>query len=250
MIEAAERAGVRLYVAENEPYTPRARMLRDLVRSGEPIGEVTFASLTLGHRMPTFAYPGRRAWLGQPELGGSGTWLLHGVHYVAHLRYVLGEVATVYMGEHKASSFQRRDVEGTMHGLLTLESGVPVAVAVSSETRVPEALRGYVIHGERGSLRATWERCEVFLSGSGGGAGGAGRSGGTGGADRTILEYPEERPSAYALELEAFADYVAGASEGPTTGRSERRSLAVVQAGYESARCGLPVRLRERFGPL
>jgi hypothetical protein len=35
---------------------------------------------------------------------------------------------------------------------------------------------------------------------------------------------------------------------GPTTAESERRSLAVVQAGYESAACGQSVHLRERFG--
>ena len=38
--------------------------------------------------------------------------------------------------------------------------------------------------------------------------------------------------------------------EWPTSGRSERRSLAIVQAGYESARCGEVIALRERFGEL
>lgn len=51
-------------------------------------------------------------------------------------------------------------------------------------------------------------------------------------------------------ELDAFAEYVAGTGGALTDGRSERRTLAVVQAGYESARTGLPVSLRQRFGAL
>jgi hypothetical protein len=42
---------------------------------------------------------------------------------------------------------------------------------------------------------------------------------------------------------------VAGA-EGPTTGVVERRSLAVVEAGYESMARGEPIDLEQRFGAL
>lgn len=60
--------------------------------------------------------------------------------------------------------------------------------------------------------------------------------------------YPEQALSDYAQEMEAFADAVAGESSGLTDASSERRTLAVVQAGYESARSGKPVNLAERFG--
>ena len=50
--------------------------------------------------------------------------------------------------------------------------------------------------------------------------------------------------------MEAFADYVAGVAVGPTTAHSKRRSLAIVQAGYESAETGRPINLRDRFGEL
>ena len=52
------------------------------------------------------------------------------------------------------------------------------------------------------------------------------------------------------LELAAFADCVADESVGPTTAESERRTLAIVQAGYESIEHGQAVNLRERFGQL
>ena len=47
-----------------------------------------------------------------------------------------------------------------------------------------------------------------------------------------------------------YADYVAGTAVGPTTAASERRSLAIVQAGYESAQNEEPINLKVRFGEL
>jgi len=234
MLEAAQANGVKLYVAESATYSPMARHLRELVRTGQHIGELVAASVTAGFRGPDYGYPGRRAWLSTPELGGTGTWMLHGIHTMAQLRYVLGEVSSVYMREHKASSFQRRDVEATMSGALTLESGVCVSVVQTPEVKLHGDLGGYVLHGDRGSLRATPEGYRVF---------GEEESDGE-------MGYPAEELSAFARELEAFADCVAGSSEGPTTGESERRTLAIVQAGYESAASGQPVDIRERFGEL
>ena len=234
MLDAAHANGVKLYVAESATYSPMAQHLRQLVRTGQHIGELVTASVTAGFRGPAYGYPGRRAWLSTPELGGTGTWMLHGIHTMAQLRYVLGEVRSVFLQEHKASSYQRQDVEATMSGTLTLESGVAVSVVQTSEVKLHGDLGGYVLHGDRGSLRATSDGYRVF---------GDEESG-------TELSYPQEELSSFAQELEAFADYVAGSAEGPTTGRSERRTLAIVQAGYESAASGQPVDLRERFGEL
>lgn len=238
MIGSARARNVKLYVAENEAYTPMAKFLRGIVRSGKTIGELTFASVVRGgHRRP-YGYPGRRAWLSTPEFGGTGTWMLHGIHSMAQLRFVLGEVETVYMREHHVRSWERTDLEGTMSGLLTMQSGIQVWVVQTCETHLPRDLRGYVIHGEAGSIHASLHGCRVFAKGVG--------------SDREplLISYPEDALSSYAQEIEAFADHVAGLSVGPTTGESERRSLAIVQAGYESARSGQPVRLRARFGPL
>ena len=237
MIRAADEAGVKLYAAENLPYTPMSQFLREIVQTGNYIGEVVSASFSGGFRaQPAYAYPGRRAWLSAPELGGTGTWMLHGIHSMAQLRFILGEVETIYMREHHAGSFARSDVEGTMHGLLTMEGGFGVSVTQTCEVRLRGTLGGYVIHGDRGSIRATQEGCEVFGEGVEAGP--------------HHLDYPELALSDYALEMAAFADYIETGESGPTSARSERRSLAVVQAGYESAQSGQPVYLRTRFGEL
>ena len=237
MIRAAETAGVRLYVAENLTYAPMSRFLREQVQSGRYIGEVITASVVDGFRGVPFGYPGRRAWLARPDMGGTGTWMLHGIHRMAQMRYVLGEVEAVYMKEHHAGSFGRDDIEGTMTGLLSMENGFQVAVVQTCEIRLKKGQRRrYVIHGDRGSILATEAGCEVFSEELG--------------KEPLHLSYPKGALSDYALEMEAFADYVTDGIEGPTTARSERRSLAIVQAGYESARDGQPVDLETRFGKL
>ncbi len=235
MIDAADEHGVKLFVAENMPYEAQSRLLRDEVQTGRNIGEITSASVAAGFRAgDSYGYPGRRAWLAEPHLGGTGSWMLHGIHTMAGLRHVLGEVDTVYMREHRAVGFPRNDLEGTMSGLFTLESGVNVSVVQSAETRFRGGIGGYIIHGERGTIRASGEGWELLADGQ----------------DPGIRPYPAEPLSGYALEYEAFADYVSGEAEGPTTGRSERRTLAIIEAGYESARTGLPVTLKDRFGEL
>ncbi|MBT5535911.1 Gfo/Idh/MocA family oxidoreductase, partial [Candidatus Poribacteria bacterium] len=234
MIDAAEANDVKLYVAASVTYSAESKFLREAVRSGDLIGDVTGASLSRGFRAPEFGYPGRRAWLTRPEDGGTGTWMLHGIHNIAQLRYIFGEVRTVYMREHATASFRRPDIEATMAGLLTMRTGVNISVHQTCETRLPRAMDGYCIYGEHGVLRASSAGCEFIPED---------------GAPQPV-EYEPEPLSEFAQEIQAFGDYVAGASVGPTTGYSERRTLAIVQAGYESARTGAPVELDERFGPI
>ena len=121
-----------------------------------------------------------------------------------------------------------------MSGLFTMAAGYQLAILQTAEVSMKAPLGGCVIHGDEGSIRAGSEGYEVHR----------------GEGEVQTISYPEEALSSYAAEFEAFADHVAGTAEGPTTGVGERRSLAVVEAGYESAISGKPVNLVERFGDL
>ena len=73
---------------------------------------MTSASVSGGFRARgEYGYPGRRAWLAEPDQGGTGIWMLNGIHTVAGLRRVFGDVGTIYMQEHKNLSFPRNDLE-------------------------------------------------------------------------------------------------------------------------------------------
>ena len=235
MIDAADAAGVTLYVAENHIYEARVEELRSIVQSGRHVGELTFAACLSGYRAPSPAYAGRRAWLTDPAAGGTGTWTLQGIHTVAALRHVLGEVVSVYLLDHRVSSFERPDIEATMSGVVELESGVVVWLVQTTETHLKPRLTGFRLYGDAGVVIGRDDSYDVYV--------GDPREG-----DQPVTyAYPRQTRSAYALELEAFAETVAGGRAGPTTGRSERRSLAIIEAGLESARTRRPVDLRSSY---
>jgi predicted dehydrogenase len=235
MIGAAEASGVTLFVAEHEPYEVRYTTLREIVSSGKYLGELTFAACIAGHQAQNPAYPGRRAWLAQPEAGGTGVWALLGVHAVAALRHVLGEIVTVYMLDHHASSFARNDIEATMSGVVELESGVVVHLVQTTETQLRPRLNGLHLYGDAGTVIAGEASYVVY----------------PGAEDRDVEpathDYPAATRSPYAEMLQAFVDAIAGTPTGPTTASSERRTLAVIEAGYESARTRTPIDLNERY---
>ena len=237
MIEAAAKAGVRLYVAESEVYTPIVRWLREQVISGEYTGQIVSASYLSGFRADLFRYPGRREWLTRPELGGTGTWTLHGIHSMAKIRRIFGEVESVYLTEHHAQDFATPEIEGSMTGVLTMCSGIAVTVLQTCESKIPNTWNGFRLYGTEGILSAAAEGFSAYSFTEGNAVG-----------DR-LLPYPTESLSPYAQELEAFADYIAGDVIGPTTAESERRTLAIIEAGYESAETGLPVPL-SKYGDL
>lgn len=237
MMAAAKANGVKLFVAENVPYSAETRTLREIVSTGKYTGDLTFATVIAGFRTDSYGYPGRRAWLAEPDAGGSGTWLLHGVHTVAQLRAVFGEVKTVYARETKTSGFSRPDLEATISCTLTMESGMTVQLVQSCETRYAPQQTGTTLFGERGVVHSNRERAiarstDIYPDLS----------------DPLRIEHPELELSEYALELQAFADWVIRGNKPLTDGASERQSLAVIQAGYESAASGQPVDLKERFG--
>jgi predicted dehydrogenase len=239
MADAADAAGVVLFVAESEVYRPYVRHLRNLVEQ-RTIGELTFAALVSGYRAPSPAYPGRRAWLTRPEEGGTGSWFLQGVHALSALRHVLGEVATVFVREHRTASWERPDLEATMSALLVLESGLDVWFVQTTETQVPRAIRGFQLYGERGVIIGGSDGYEHYRTGDA-----ADGDSPVGQVERHT--YPDPGLSAYALELESFARAVRGEPGGPTSGRSEIRTIAILEAGLESAKTGGPVDLRARF---
>jgi predicted dehydrogenase len=232
MIHAAEEAGVVLYVAENQVHDPLTRRLTEIVRTGELVGHVAFGALVAGYRAPNPSYPGRRARLTHPEAGGSGTWMLQGVHAVARCRQIFGEVHSVYALEHRTPTFARPDLEATMAVLLTLTDGVPVWLAQTPEVPLSDT-GGVRIYGDQGVAIGSGDMLTVSRPG-----------------ESTWTETVTETRSSYALEIEAFANNVTGGRSGPTTGRSERRTLAVVEAALESARSGNPVTILERFPEL
>ena len=151
---------------------------------------------------------------------------------IAQLRYVFGEIEDVYLRHHHSSRVDRTDVEATLTGrTLTTAAGNSIALMQSREVYLSGGLGGLTVFGDRGTLRADREGYECFNA-----------DGSTG-----ECAWPDTALSDYALEMEAFADAVAGDDWGRTTAISARRSLAVVMAGFDSVLRGARIRISEAY---
>ncbi|CAN5605269.1 hypothetical protein BH20CHL7_BH20CHL7_03720 [soil metagenome] len=234
MLAAARSHGVRLVVAENQVYEAATQRLREVVSAPEALGNVAFASIVDGYRARDPRYAGRRDWLTDPAAGGTGTWMLQGIHTVARIRAIFGEISSVYVREHRTPTFRRDDLEATMSALLVTASGFSIWLVQTPEVALPARFMIQVF-GDESTLIGDATGFETIEA--------DGRR-----SDRHVFE-PGPR-SSYALELAAFAAEIHEAEIAPTTASSEIRSLAVVEAGHESARTNRPVEIRTRYPDL
>lgn len=225
MIQEAKAAGLALGVAEHQVYDDPTRCLRRILDDGL-LGEVVSVTATWGFRAPEFSYPGRRAWLTNPERGGTGTWMLQGIHRVAQVRALFGEVTSVYAVDSRTSSFTKGEIEATVSAVMKMRSGVPVVLIQSSEMAAPDTLKGITIFGDRGACTLKRDQVTVF------------DEGGAVLQEEGLVSDPV-RP--YARELEAFARHIVLGANFPTRGEWELGSLAVVEAGYLSIRRKVPI---------
>jgi UDP-N-acetyl-2-amino-2-deoxyglucuronate dehydrogenase len=90
MLEAARRAGRKLFTVHNRVYQHAAEKLHEIVTSGQ-IGEVILAQTTGFEGARTV---GVRPWLATPR-GGGGVLIAQAVHPAYVLRWILGDVARV-----------------------------------------------------------------------------------------------------------------------------------------------------------
>jgi predicted dehydrogenase len=232
MIRACERAGVTLMVAESARYSRTALVIRDLLAS-ERIGTILSGRLNrITKGKHTYAYPGRRAWLADPDVCGGGIWMLNGIHALSLARMLLGEPARIYAREVHSEHFQS-SLEATIVALLSFASGAEVTMTVSAELHGYRRYGDLVLFGTDGTLCVR-------------------RPGGTGVIVDTA-EGTEYLPCAeddcdgargsFVRQMQEFAAAATEGREPASSGRSERKTLAAILAGYESVRTGRPVEL-------
>ncbi|MEX2546052.1 MAG: Gfo/Idh/MocA family oxidoreductase [Phycisphaeraceae bacterium] len=243
MIAACEQAGVTLMVAESIRYNRVTRKLTKIVASGR-VGQPLAARFSfIGRGGQQYGYPGRRAWLGRPDRGGSGIWLLNGIHHVSLARMLLGEVERVTASEVRSASLDA-PVEATVMALLQFASGAVAHMTSSAELRGYKRFRDVVVFGSEGTVCTDLrepERIELYR----------GQAEQPDVIDAAELESPgpadgavEQAPVHFVRQMREFVNAVAQEREPATSGRGERATLAVIVAGYESMRTGAAVEVR------
>ncbi|MCC6166434.1 MAG: Gfo/Idh/MocA family oxidoreductase [Caldilineaceae bacterium] len=231
MIEVAEATGCTLGVVLQNRYNHPMRQVRDLIDEGK-LGRLYLGNACVRWFRPQSYYEDE--WHGTWAMDG-GALMNQSIHHIDALQWFLGPVRSVYA--YTDTLAHRMEAEDVGVAVLRFAGGALATIEGSTLTW-PQNLEGSVaIFGERGSVKI----------------------GGTA-LNRIVLWKVEgqleqeaeiltsqvvDPPSVYGYShREVLRDFVQAVQEGrpPGTPAPEaRKSLALVAAIYESARCGREV---------
>jgi predicted dehydrogenase len=220
MIDACKKAGKLLQVGYRSHYeTNNLRAMR-YCRSGE-LGKIKSISSDHGFDMA----PG--TWRTEKALAGGGSMMDIGIYSLQALRYLSGEepveVSATITNPPNDPRF--KDVEDTVDFKLTFPSGL-VGHGTGGYSWRP-GKNQYEVVFEKGTLRAdpatSYRGNRLLLDGA-------------------ALDVPDN--DQFAAQMEHFSECVQTGRQVRTPGEEGLRDIRIIQAIYDSAKTGKPVRIR------
>jgi UDP-N-acetyl-2-amino-2-deoxyglucuronate dehydrogenase len=240
LVETADRHGVRLGVCFQDRTSPVLLALKRLIDEGHLGRPHLVAGQVRWYRPPE--YYGRSRWRGTWALDGGGALMNQGIHTVDLLIWLLGDIARV--SALSRTALHRIEVEDTIVAVLEFAGGA-VGTLEATTAAYPGYPRRVQISGSAGSVTLEQDRVvsldlqrpvEFPLAG-------ATQSGPLGASPAVLADF-----SGHRRILEDFLTSLATGRPPLCEGREGCRSVAVVEAAYESARRGAPVEVRSSAG--
>jgi UDP-N-acetyl-2-amino-2-deoxyglucuronate dehydrogenase len=233
MVEAAQKAGVVLMVAENEVYSPLYRSVRDLIAEGI-IGKPALIQMTRG-AYATEDYKKNRPWFLDAKRAAGGMMMSGGIHDVEKLRMIIGEITAVQALQ-APSRCAEMGGDDTGIAVLRFENGAIGTMIQSNSYKNAITAAGEEIHrlridGELGSIEAVGThggRIRIFSE-----------KAGVAPEDsclETEIIVPEE--DTFHLEIAHFLDCLESGQTPITAGSRMLRSLEIILAAYRSMEAG------------
>jgi predicted dehydrogenase len=237
LISECERAQVKLGVCFQDRVAPHIVRLKQLIDDGR-VGRPFLCSGYVKWYRPPEYYANSR-WRGTHALDGGGALINQGVHTVDLLLWLMGDVERVYA--RTVTAFHKIEVEDTVVATLEFSSGVVGTLEVGTSI-FPGYRRRLEVSGSEGTvvleddriMRADLRRAYPDLT-------------------MLIESNPSSNASAsspivsdvtgHRRLIEDFLHAVETGGQPICDGRDGRRSVALVEAIYESSRKGLPVSL-------
>jgi UDP-N-acetyl-2-amino-2-deoxyglucuronate dehydrogenase len=227
-IEAVEQAGVSLGVFFQDRCTPALREAHAAIAEGR-LGQVLLVDARVKwYRGPE--YYRNAAWRGTPSLDGGGALMNQGIHTVDLVLYLLGDVTEVHA--RAATLLHEIAVEDTLIASMAFASGA-IGTLQATTAAYPGYPRRVEITGTEGTLIIEHDRIAAWDLKSGH-------------VDGTTLT-SATRSASTAVVADAtphrrvVEDFVAALAERrrpACDGREGRRSIALAEALYASARTG------------
>lgn len=235
MIEACERAGVKLFVVKQNRFNVPVQKLREALVAGR-FGKMVMGTVRVRWCRPQ-AYYDQDSWRGTWALDG-GVLTNQASHHVDLLEWMMGEVESVYAMTRTA--LVNIEAEDTAVVAVRFKSGALGVIEATTAVR-PKDLEGSIsILGEKGSVviggfavnkMNTWNFIEPEA-----------------GDDEVMEKYSVNPPNVYGFGHQAYyesvVDCLANGKPTPVDGLQGRRSLELINAIYESVETGREVALR------
>ena len=148
MIEAAEKAGVKLATIFPSRVSPVNELMKKTIESGR-LGRITIGDLY--HKWwRSQEYYDSGGWRGTWELDGGGALMNQAVHGVDLLQWLMGPVKSI-QAFMDTLSHKRIEVEDTSVAILRYENGA-MGVIEATTSVYPGMQRRIDIHGDKGSI--------------------------------------------------------------------------------------------------
>jgi UDP-N-acetyl-2-amino-2-deoxyglucuronate dehydrogenase len=232
MVDAADRAGVRLFVVKQNRRNPTLQLLKRAI-SEKRFGQVRLVQVNVFWTRPQSYYE-QAAWRGTWELDG-GAFMNQASHYVDLLRWLIGPVQQVH-----AMTSTALDIEAEDTGVLNVKwrNGALGSMSVTMLT-YPNNLEGSItILGDSGTARVggvavnevqVWKFADHRDY------------------DEHVADATYQTTSVYGnghpLYYKNIVDVLRGRAEPETDGREGLKTLELLIAAYLSARDGRAVSL-------
>ena len=234
MIKAAKKAGVKFMVAENHAFIPAHMLAKEMVDQGK-IGRAFLAK----------AYeivgdvPVEYSWKTSPEAVGS--LLDMGVHRFFVLRWIMGEVKSVFAFAEKLACELETDNDDTAVIALKFKNGALGEVDLTC-CAVSEPTNRLELYGTKGTIIEDhmWEQPLMYCSQQPGFE--------TEGWVKPEVEhapFPGYYGISFRNEVEHFVDCVLNDTQPKVTGEDGRAALNIALLAYKSAKTGKIVVINE-----
>lgn len=235
LIDAAEKAGVKLGVFFQDRLRPAVAQIKALVDDGRLGSPVLITGHVKWHRPPDYYATSR--WRGTWALDGGGALMNQGIHTVDLIQWLFGPVERVFGAT--ATRLHRIEVEDTAAAVLRFASGA-IGTIETATSAFPGFARRLEVTGTEGTAILEHDRLDRVDLRSGERIECAESGDSSASATTAVVSDASAHQRVFEDFIRAIETNVRPACDGA----EGRKSVALVQAIYESARTRTPVELR------
>jgi len=232
MIKAAADSDVKFMIAENQRFLPAHIKIKEILDAGT-IGDVKLVmTYEGGSEVASMSDP--RSWKSNLVEGGGGAWLDSGVHRVAVLQYLFGDIDSISGKAERLLS--EIETKGDDNCAFTLQfANGALGTLACSFTVASDWNNTLEIYGTKGTIleNHNWEKPIRFFS----------TLPGPNQSQWVIPEvehrvYPGYYPLTFEAEVKHFYDCIIHDQEPLMSGEVGKKALEIIMLGYEASRTG------------